>query len=114
MSTAGSDLPEKYIGNVVFNTVSKHPIDSINLPFTASILSVARRIRLSVSTVNDEYIRSALALIDAQGFPRAVVSSVDFWHGTDFLSPSCSNSGMWDAEFGGGKASYIGPASLLT
>ncbi|KUF94730.1 hypothetical protein AM588_10004886 [Phytophthora nicotianae] len=103
-------LPTNYVGNATFfalPTYKAAELASDNLVDTLCL--VARRVRESiVRTRDDQFLRDSMAFVSSQPDMSAVGVSTDFFFGPDLFFTSWVRMGAYDADFGGGKASYAG------
>ncbi|KAK4592466.1 hypothetical protein RGQ29_016850 [Quercus rubra] len=111
-------LPERYFGNAISATVT--PIclyeDLLSRPLSYS----AGKLREAIDRMDDEYIRSALDFISSQKDVSGLRSNFHiqgFSEGPFLGNPNIS-LGSWiglpfyDADFGRGKPTYVGPGLL--
>jgi hypothetical protein len=107
-------LPVNYVGNVIFNAFSEYSADELAASdpekleeiSEAMLRTIARRVRASINQRDDAYLRDAIEFIGAQEDMGAVQVGTNFFFGSDLMFTSWVHMGMYDADFGGGKASY--------
>lgn len=107
-------LPKNYVGNVIFNSFSAYtaaelsPSDSekpsqVEL---STLRAIAKRVRASIIKRDDEFLRDAIEFVTAQEDMGAIQVGTDFFFGPDLMFTSWVHMGMYDANFGAGKACY--------
>ncbi|KAJ3412924.1 hypothetical protein HDV05_008712 [Chytridiales sp. JEL 0842] len=107
-------LPARYTANAIWNAYSSHPVSDLTTPTIEGMSKVAQRIRAAVSNMTDEYLRDAIHVISKEsgGDPRNVGLAAKYYLGKDVLMTSWAGMGLYEADFGSGRAVYAGPPRL--
>ncbi|KAL7681971.1 putative transferase [Plasmopara halstedii] len=99
-------LPEHYAGNAIFNALSTYTnaelcsqAEGTISPETLRML--ARRVRESISQLDDAYLRDAITFLAEQENIGAVQIGVNFTSGYDLLFTSWLRLGMYTSSFDG-------------
>jgi hypothetical protein len=107
-------LPTNYVGNVVYNSLSTYSAEELAASnaekqdevAVSTLRTIARRVRASINRRDDAFLRDVIEFIGSQEDMSAVQVGTNFFFGPDLMATSWTRMGMYDADFGGGKASY--------
>ncbi|CAK9159035.1 unnamed protein product [Ilex paraguariensis] len=103
-------LPPGYFGNVLFTTTSTAPSGGIQSePFRSTV----DRIHNALSRMGDDYLRSALDYLELQPDPTALIRGAHTFNSPNLNIVSWIRLPIYDADFGWGRPTYMGPASVI-
>ncbi len=108
-SRLSQPLPGGYIGNTVLTALASLPLSKVSAR-PPDLEAIALRIRHSITAINEEHIRSAIALIDATPDVRDIEQNTDNHCGPDVLITSWAAQPLMRMNWGpvvGGTPQYV-------
>ncbi|GLJ06465.1 hypothetical protein SUGI_0039850 [Cryptomeria japonica] len=100
-------LPCGYFGNAIFMAT---PIDNAGEIVSNPLWYSAEKIHESIANIDDEYLRSGLDFLELQPGLNAFVRSGDVFNCPNMVINSWKCLPFYDADFGWGRPSVMGPA----
>lgn len=108
-SRLSQPLPDDYIGNMTLSAITSSPLSEVSAR-PPDLEAIAIRIRHSITVIDEEYIRSAIALIDATPDVRDIEQNADYHCSRDLLITSWAAQPLLRTDWGpmlGGAPRYI-------
>ncbi|KAF5208067.1 Shikimate o-hydroxycinnamoyltransferase, partial [Thalictrum thalictroides] len=104
-------IPREYLGNAIFTSSVITKVGEIT---SNTIEHTANKIRQAISRLDNEYLRSSLDYLEMQEDDLATLGrGSGTFPSTDLSIVSWTRLPFYEADFGWGKASFIGPATFF-
>ncbi|PIA35248.1 hypothetical protein AQUCO_03600131v1 [Aquilegia coerulea] len=104
-------IPREYLGNAIFTSSVITKAGEIT---SNTIEHTANKIRQAISRLDNEYLRSSLDFLEIQEDDLATLGrGSGTFPSTDLSIVSWTRLPFYEADFGWGKASFIGPATFF-